>query len=98
MGMSGINGGNYILSNMAKGRVEQGWFDGAYIKGTDSSYIVYFEGNNSEWNGEPLVLSSSRNPYEPRIFKSIDGAVSELKRIVWKNNSSPHKDVLNNFI
>ena len=34
-----------------------------------------------EWKGEPLVLSSSRQPYEARIFKSLDGAIAELLRI-----------------
>ena len=28
-----------------------------------------------------IVLSSSRQPYEPRIFKSLDGAIAELSRI-----------------
>jgi hypothetical protein len=37
--------------------------------------------NGSNWNGEPLVLSSSRQPYEARIFKSLDGAIAELLRI-----------------
>ncbi|EJK90565.1 hypothetical protein UUU_25860 [Klebsiella pneumoniae subsp. pneumoniae DSM 30104 = JCM 1662 = NBRC 14940] len=33
------------------------------------------------WEGKPLVLCSSRQPYEARLFKSIDGAVAELMRI-----------------
>lgn len=81
MKISGMNGGNYILSNMAKSRLEQGWFDGAYIKGKDNNFIVYFKGKDAEWKGDQLALSSSRNPYEPRVFKSIDGAVAELNRI-----------------
>lgn len=40
---------------------------------------MIFDG--SEWEGKPLVLSSSRQPYEARVFKSIDGAAAELLRI-----------------
>ncbi|MCU8269087.1 hypothetical protein P3597_25480 [Vibrio parahaemolyticus] len=47
--------------------------------GIKGEYTVIFDG--SEWNGEPLVLSSSRQPYEARIFKSLDGAIAELLRI-----------------
>ena len=64
--ISGINGGNCILSSMAKERVK-------------GEYTVVF--NGSEWGGEPLVLSSSRQPYEARIFKSLDGALAELLRV-----------------
>lgn len=81
MRISGTNGGNCILATMAKGMLKKGWYDGAYIKGSDNSYVIYFTGEQAEWNGNPLVLSSTRNPYEPRIFKSIDGAVSELLRL-----------------
>lgn len=81
MGISGINGSNCILSSMAKCRVEKGWLNSACIKGIDSGYVVHFLGSCAEWKGKPLVLSNTRNPYEPRIFKSIDGAASELSRI-----------------
>ncbi|CAK2018742.1 conserved hypothetical protein [Vibrio crassostreae] len=77
--ISGINSGNCILSSMAKERVKSGIIDHAQISGMKSAYTVVFDG--SEWNGEPLVLSSSRQPYEPRIFKSLDGALAELLRI-----------------
>lgn len=77
--ISGINGGNCILSSMAKERVKRGILDRATIVGFKGEYIVVFDG--MEWNGEPLVLSSSRQPYEARIFKSVDGALAELLRI-----------------
>jgi hypothetical protein len=50
----------------------------AQIVGKKGEYTVVF--NGSEWDGEPLVLSSSRQPYEARIFKSLDGALAELLR------------------
>ncbi|MDN3485280.1 hypothetical protein QL989_07990 [Pseudoalteromonas sp. APC 3224] len=77
--ISGINRGNCILSSMAKERVKSGVIDQAQILGVKNAYTVVFDG--SEWDGEPLVLSSSRQPYEPRIFKSLDGALAELLRI-----------------
>lgn len=77
--ISGINGGNCILSSMAKARVKEGIIDKAQIVGKKGEYKVVFDG--SEWNGEPFVLSSSRQPYEARIFKSLDGALAELLRI-----------------
>ncbi|ENM3897654.1 hypothetical protein JL830_25400 [Vibrio parahaemolyticus] len=64
---------------MAKERVISGILDRAQIVGIKGEYTVIFDG--SEWNGEPLVLSSSRQPYEARIFKSLDGAIAELLRI-----------------
>lgn len=77
--ISGMNAGNYILSSMVKERVKSRVIKHAQILGNRSAYKVVFDG--SEWNGEPLVLSSSRQPYEPRIFKSLDGALAELLRI-----------------
>lgn len=79
--ISGINGGNCILSSMAKTRVENNLINGAEVVGSKGNYIVAFKGNAAEWGGKPIFLSSSRQPYEPRIFKSLDGAVSELSRI-----------------
>jgi hypothetical protein len=79
--ISGINGGNCILSSMAKIRVEAGQIDGAEVLGNKGSYICYFRGKSAEWGGEQVVLSSSRQPYEPRVFKSVDGAIAELNRI-----------------
>lgn len=78
--MSGIDGGNCILSSMAKTRVESNMINGAEIVGTKGSYIVTFKGN-AEWKGKSIVLSSSRQPYEARVFKSLDGAIAELTRI-----------------
>ncbi|MFV8452202.1 hypothetical protein ACNO65_19385 [Vibrio campbellii] len=77
--ISGINGGNCILSSMAKERVTSGILDRAQIVGFKGEYTVIFDG--TEWKGEPLVLSSSRQPYEARVFKSLDGAIAELQRI-----------------
>lgn len=81
MKISGFNGGNGIISVNAKLRLEKGWFDGACITGTDKQFVVSFTGKDADWKGQPLFLCSSRNPHEPRIFRSIDGAVSELARI-----------------
>ena len=64
---------------MAKERVKSGILDQAQIVGYKGEYTVVF--NGTEWNGDPLVLSSSRQPYEARIFKSLDGAIAELFRI-----------------
>lgn len=77
--ISGLNGGNCILSSMAKERVKSGVLDQAQIVGFKGEYMMVFDG--MEWNGKPLVLSSSRQPFEARIFKSLDGAVAELVRI-----------------
>lgn len=77
--ISGINGGSCILSSMAKERVTSGILDSAQIVGFKGKYTVIFDGK--EWNGEPLVLSSSRQPYDARLFKSLDGAIAELQRI-----------------
>lgn len=77
--MSGLDGGNFILSSMAKERVRLGLLDRATIQGSKGGYTVIFDG--SVWEGKPLVLCSSRQPYEARLFKSIDGAVAELMRI-----------------
>lgn len=77
--VSDFNGGNCILSSMAKVRVKSGILDHALIVGQKSKYTVVFDG--AEWHGEALVLSSSRQPYEARIFKSLDGAFAELLRI-----------------
>lgn len=77
--ISGPDGGNFILSSMAKERVKSGILDRAVIEGSKGGYTVILDG--SEWEGKSLFLSSSRQPYEARVFKSIDGAVAELMRI-----------------
>jgi len=77
--MSGLDGGNFILSSMAKERVRSGLLDRATIQGSKGEYTVIFDG--LKWEGKPLVLCSSRQPYEARVFKSIDGAAAELLRI-----------------
>lgn len=64
---------------MAKERIKNGVLDQAQVVGSKGEYTVVFDG--IEWNGEPLVLSSSRQPFEARIFKSLDGALAELVRI-----------------
>ena len=78
---SGINGTNNIMSSQAKLRVQAGMIDNAVITRVEDGYVIIFAGENSDWNGENLILSSAREPYNPRIFKSIDGAVSESERI-----------------
>lgn len=79
--ISGINGSNCILESMAKTRVEAKMIDKAKIVGSKGGYIVEFYGKSAEWNGEPVVLCSARDPYQPRRFKSLDGAVSQLSGI-----------------
>ncbi len=79
--ISGINGSNLILESMAKVRVEEKIIDKAKIVGNKGEYVVQFYGSCAEWNGEPVVLCSARDPYKPRIFKSLDGAVSQLSKI-----------------
>lgn len=76
-----MNGGNCILSSMAKIRVESKVIDKAQVVGSKGEYQVVFCGSTAEWDGKPIVLSSSRQPYEARIFKSLDGAIAELTRI-----------------
>ena len=78
---SGINGTNNIMSSQAKLRVQAGMIDNAVITRVEDGYVIIFAGANSDWNGENLILCSAREPYLPRIFKSIDGAVSEAERI-----------------
>ena len=79
--ISGMNGGTCILESMAKIRVEKKMIEKAKIVGSKGEYVIEFYGPSSYWNGEPLVLCSARDPYEPRRFKSLDGAVSQLSRI-----------------
>ncbi len=85
--ISGINGSANILSSSAKIRVENGTIDHCVLKVVDGGYVVTFAlgDREVEWEGEPLVLCSARNPYEPRVFKSIDGAWAESQRIGIKN-------------
>lgn len=85
--ISGINGSNCILAAMAKIRVESKMIDKAKIIGSKGEYVVEFYGLGAEWNGEPVVLCSARDPYRPRHFKSLDGAVSQLSRIGLDNVS-----------
>ena len=94
--ISGIDGGNCILSSMAKTRVESNMIDSAEVVGTKGHYMVLFKGNAAEWGGKPIVLSSSRQPYEPRIFKSLDGAIAELSRIGLNEASVKITDENNN--
>lgn len=78
MAFSGIDGGICIMSSIAKTRLEAGIIEGAEIIKVDETYRVQFTGDGALWNGERLMLSSARQPYEPRIFKSIDGAMSAI--------------------
>lgn len=77
--ISALDGRNFILSSMAKERVKLGKLEKATIEGFKGEYTVIFDG--LECKDRQLFLSSSRQPYEARIFKSIDGAVAELLRI-----------------
>ena len=81
--ISGIDGTRNILSATAKIRVEQKMISHVVIRAVSDGYVIEFELNGKpvEWNGESLVLCSARTPYKPRVFKSIDGATSESKRI-----------------
>lgn len=79
--ISGLNGGNCILESMARIRVESNMINKAKIVGRRGEYVVEFYGSCADWNGEPVVLCSARDPYRPRRFKSLDGAVSQLSRI-----------------
>lgn len=79
--ISGIDGTNNIMSPLVKGRIQAGMIDTAVITRVDKGYVIKFEGSNADWGDEKLILSSVRDPYEPRIFKSIDGAVSESERL-----------------
>ena len=79
--ISGLNSGNCILESMARIRVESKLIDKAKIVGRRGDYVIEFYGSCAEWNGEPVVLCSARDPYKPRRFKSLDGAVSQLSRI-----------------
>lgn len=74
-----INSENYILSSMAKDKVRKGSVDSARIRGSKGRYTISF--TNSHSHDQSLTLSSSRQPYEPRVFKSVDGAIAELQRI-----------------
>ncbi len=79
--ISGLNGSNCILESMAKTRVEKKMIDRAKIVGRKGEYVVEFYGPCAEWNGAPVVLCSARDPYRPRHFRSLDGAVSQLSGI-----------------
>lgn len=84
MTISGINGGNCIMSSIAKVRVEQGIIEGARIAKDEGTYRVIFTGEGAIWKGENLILSSARQPYEARIFKTIDGAMGAIEKIGFK--------------
>lgn len=81
MSISGFNGTQNILSSMAKLRVEQGIITKAKIIGDKGQYKIHFTNPEAQWNEQDLVLSSTRDPYEPKYFKSLDGAIADLKRI-----------------
>jgi len=81
MTISGINGGNCVMSSIAKLRLEEGIIEGAEIMKIKDAYRVQFTGKGAQWKGDNLVLSSARQPYEARTFKSIDGAMSAIENI-----------------
>lgn len=80
MPISGINGSNNILIGNAQLRVEQNIISTAKIIGKKGNYRIVFNNKEAEWNGEPLILASSRSPYEAKIFKSLDGAMADVLR------------------
>lgn len=69
------------MSSIAKIRLKEGIIEGAKILRIGDTYRVLFTGEGAIWKGENLVLSSARQPYEARVFKSIDGAMSTIERI-----------------
>lgn len=79
MRTSGIDGTNNILMSLARVRVENGTFKEATIEGEKGEYYVLFTNDEALWKGKPIVLSSSRNPYAPKVFKTIDAAVADIK-------------------
>ena len=96
MVISGINGSNFIPAGTARLRVKEGWIDGASIVKNDDGFNVYFTGKNSEWDGSPLVLSGSGEPYKPRNFKSMNDAILELIRIgIHKINGGDNLEISN---
>lgn len=70
-------------------RVEKGIITEATIIGEKGNYSVLFTNPEALWEGKPVVLSSARNPYEPKVFKSLDDAVSDIERAGLKR-----KDIL----
>ncbi len=83
--ISGINGTNLVLEAMVKVRIEKRLINRASIVKGEHGYTVQFYGPAAEWDGEPIVLCSARNPYEPRQFRSLDGAVSQVSKIGFDN-------------
>ncbi|MEZ9996975.1 hypothetical protein AB4428_01515 [Vibrio lentus] len=81
MTFSGVNGSNCIPIGMAKVRVESGLFTHAKVFGSKGEYRIKFVNPESIWNGESLVLSSTRDIHNPKVFKSLDGAIADLKRL-----------------
>jgi hypothetical protein len=81
MSFSGIDGSNCIPIGMAKVRAESGIFTQAEIIGVKGDYRIRFVNPEALWNGEALMLSSSRAMHTPKIFKSLDGAVADLKAL-----------------
>lgn len=80
MNISGLNGTNCIIMSSAKTRVESKIITQAEISGKKGGYTVSFTNTEAMWDGKAIVLSSSRSPFEPKIFKSIDGAMSDIKQ------------------
>lgn len=85
MTFSGIDGINCIPLSMAKIRVDSGMFTHAEIWGEKGSYEIRFTNPEALWNGQYLTLSSARDLHSTKVFKSLDAAVSDLKRLDIKN-------------
>lgn len=81
MSFSGVNSSNCVPVRMAKVRTESGIFTKAESVGVKGDYRIRFVNPVAQWNGEALMLSSSRAIHTPKIFKSLDGAVSDLRTL-----------------
>jgi len=79
--ISGLSKTNCITTGIARNRVEINIITSALIIGTKSKFKVCFDNDSAQWDGQSLFLSSSRQPFEPRVFKTIDGAMSEVIRV-----------------
>jgi hypothetical protein len=79
--ISGINGTNGVLSSMVKSRVEEGMISSGDIKEVEGGWYLYFGGKASSWDGKQIVLVSTRDMGTPRLFKSLDAAVSMARSL-----------------
>jgi hypothetical protein len=74
MSVSGICGEYGVLSSVAKMRVEKNMFNGCTLQKGEDGWVVLFLGENAEWKGRQLFLTSTRAMLEPKVFKTLDAA------------------------